>query len=257
LPVCLAAGSLITKGTADVTRNLGVRSGDPLRWWHLFLVLAFLLLTRWPLFLSGVLGNAGFVALNYVLANDEMEPIANRAETWLRWATALSTESGAYSDGLVIALMAQHREAEAFRALWVSDRSVEFLVKWGDEARRDKRHDEALRLYLIAAELANDRAEGRSDLYYRIGRIEQYNLGDEVGAWEKYELALMLDNFDSMWEQADLHFQRGVLQARQDHWAEAIIEYEQALALDPSHPRVRPFLADALYRTAHGRKRRK
>jgi tetratricopeptide (TPR) repeat protein len=90
--------------------------------------------------------------------------------------------------------------------------------------------------------LAASGAVGKSNLYLEIGFIRHHHLqpADMAGAWEAYEQALLLNDFTAAgWRSPDVlragtHFERGLFLAAQGHWEDAVLEYQQAINLNPS-----------------------
>lgn len=200
--------------------------------------------------------DAGIDAARLVGRGEEARA-AQRYSEALRWygrAARLDPQTSDpwYYSGLVYEALQQPEQAlQAYQQ--ASELNPDHRDIWYALGRlhvAGQRWDQALAAYERGVN-ADTGTIGASLIAYQIGYVRQYNLQprDPEGAWWAYEQALALDNYaPQQWRKADTYYQRGVLLASQQRWAEAIEEYEQSMKLNPRHYGAHTGLASALWK---------
>jgi len=110
--------------------------------------------------------------------------------------------------------------------------------------------DAARRAYQQAVQIARFDRISRSSLYYRLAMAyrlhSQPPLVDE--ALDAFTTAINLNDFNSVYEAADSHYQRGTISEQTDE-SLALRDYHRALEIDPQHSWAHLVLGRLLYRT--------
>jgi len=110
--------------------------------------------------------------------------------------------------------------------------------------------EKALRAYERAIETGAFLSVGRSSPHYRMGVIYQWRLEPRQtdAALAAYEAAIEADDFSANWEAADCHYKRGeILWWKKADLGECIAEYERAIELNPKHTSAHILLGLAYY----------
>jgi tetratricopeptide (TPR) repeat protein len=131
----------------------------------------------------------------------------------------------------------------------LSPQSRDVWYRLGQVHHARSEPDRALAALRRALEVSEGHV-GRSNLYFQLGYVQQYSPSsrDLKAAWAAYEQAQALDEYlvDS-WQKAETYHQKGVILAGQNRWAEAIPEYQRALASNPRRYGTHLVLAQALW----------
>jgi tetratricopeptide (TPR) repeat protein len=231
--------------------------------------------------------NVGMIALSRAWIDEDASvwhTAALQAENQLRQVTRQAPENRSAWRGLGLALARQGRADEAIAAWRQVPGMVSDLMLWCQHALLTERyaqalewcqwatgvepalaapwyfagraHEElqqwesALQAYQHALGLGDWSGLHPSSLHYRVGTLylRRGMPGDAERAWQAFEAALQADDFDSLLERSDCHFQRGtILRLRERPVAEYIVEYERAIAIQPGHAAAQAQLGLAYY----------
>lgn len=197
------------------------------------------------------------------------EETARQAVSQMERAAALAPENEALQRGLGYARLGAGETAAALVAWQDADGLAGEMRLWGDRALAQAEYATAVAWYRRALALAPVASQdvwyglgraymeqdapaaaveaftaglaapagsvGQSALYFYLGRVYQAH-GDppqREAAVDAYERALTADDFGSQpWLQVATRRQLGNLLAAEQRWAEAVAQFEQALALD-------------------------
>ena len=207
-----------------------------------------------------------------------------RAEKLLRQAVVWSSDNQGAHRGLGWVLAAQGENAEAGTEWLTGGFTAQDFIARGEQVRKAKQYEEALAWFERAAEMepelgdpwyyigltyermewweqaleAYERAVearafaavGRSSPYYKRGGIYQWGLDPRQtdAALVTYEAAIEIGDFSDDLEAANCHYQRGeILRWTGRDPDEYIIEYQQAINLNPNHASAHVYLGVAYY----------
>jgi tetratricopeptide (TPR) repeat protein len=146
----------------------------------------------------------------------------------------------------------QHKEALEWygRAAWVEPELGDPWHYIGLEYEREERWEEALEAYKRATEAGSFTSVQRSSPHYRIGMIYRWRL-DPIQmeqALAAFEEAIKVDDFQSSWEAADAHFQRGsILRWQGEKPQMYAAEFQRAVAIHPEHAMAHVLLGTTYY----------
>lgn len=207
-----------------------------------------------------------------------------KAEKLLRQAVVWNSNNHGARRGLGWVLAAQGQDEEAGAEWQAGGFTAQDFITRGEQARKAKQYEEALAWYERAAQIEPDLGDpwyymgliyermewweraleayeqavgagvsiavGWSSPYLRSGMIYQWRLDPRQtdAALAAYETALEIDNFQSLVEAADCHYQRGVISLwRGSAPDEYITECQRAIELNPDHVSAHILLGAAYY----------
>lgn len=192
-----------------------------------------------------------------------------RSEEWLR-AAYRSRPNQLTQRVLGFNLLQQQRQEEALELWQQTPFMFDELLAWGEQARNQMKTEVALQWFKRAAVIDSQSSEpwyqmglayqessawhdaleaytqaltyqagagvGRSTIYGKMGDIYRQGLNNPTLAIKMYTMAIEENVFPSPSLKAQIYYRRGEMYGQQQRpFAEQVAEFQQALAINPSH----------------------
>ncbi len=198
-----------------------------------------------PFVTSRALSNVGMVVLSRALVTSPGTPdlqTLTQAEHWLRRAVAWDEGNRGAHRGLAWVMTVQGKDEEAVTEWRAGGMTAQELRVWGDQARRAKQYQEALRWYEKMALL--EPGQESSALYLQYSALKA--AGDEDAALAKLQEAISIDRG---WLSPEIRFyvwyRWAVHLHQQDREIEAEDALTKAIAVCPQGQQVQWMLSSA------------